>query len=62
MEIKITGDIWRYNSADEDDFTQCGIFFRNVLNEPERERLVDNIASHIRYAQGFLQVNIPRYK
>ena len=55
--IKITGDIWRYNSADEDDFTQCGIFFRDVLNEEERERLVDNIASHIRNAQGFLQVN-----
>merc|ERR1712203_391637 len=40
---------------DEDNFTQCGIFFRDVLNKDEKERLVDNIASHICNAQDFLQ-------
>jgi len=52
---KVTGDCQRYDSFDEDNFTQCGIFFRDVLNEEEKERLVDNIAAHIKDAQGFLQ-------
>uniref|UniRef100_H2B639 Catalase n=1 Tax=Paracyclopina nana TaxID=565004 RepID=H2B639_PARNA len=50
-----SNDVARFNSADEDNFTQCGVFFRNVLNKEERERLVDNIASHIVNAQDFLQ-------
>ena len=51
-------DVARWNSADEDNFTQCGIFFRETLNQAQKERLVDNIASHIINAQEFLQVNI----
>ena len=50
-------DVARFNSADEDNFTQCGIFFRKTLSQGERERLVDNIASHIINAQEFLQVD-----
>eukprot|EP00088_Acartia_fossae_P018757 TRINITY_DN2085_c0_g1_i11.p1 TRINITY_DN2085_c0_g1~~TRINITY_DN2085_c0_g1_i11.p1 ORF type:complete len:519 (+),score=128.42 TRINITY_DN2085_c0_g1_i11:32-1558(+) len=53
--IQITGDVSRYNSADEDNFTQVGYFWRDVLNEEERERLVDNIASHLCNAQQFIQ-------
>ena len=30
---KISGDVMRYNSADEDNFTQVGIFYRNVSTE-----------------------------
>ena len=52
-----SADVARYNSADEDNFTQCGMFFRNVLNQGEKERLVDNIASHVVNAQEFLQVS-----
>ena len=51
-----SADVGRFNSADEDNFTQCGIFFRNVLNFEEKKRLVDNIASHVVNAQEFLQV------
>merc|ERR1711899_585070 len=50
-----SADVGRFNSADEDNFTQCGIFFRDVLNSDEKFRLVDNIASHIIGAQEFLQ-------
>merc|ERR1712113_956445 len=50
-----SADVGRFNSADEDNFTQCGIFFRDVLNADEKFRLVDNIASHIINAQDFLQ-------
>jgi len=53
--IQTTGDVARYNSADEDNFTQVGLFWNNVLNEEERERLVDNIGSHLCNAQKFIQ-------
>lgn len=56
--FKISGDVARYNSADEDNFTQVGIFFREVLDDGERERLVDNIASHLCNAQTFLQERV----
>ena len=46
---------FRYNSADDDNFTQPGIFWSKVLNEEERERLVGNIAGHLVNAQQFIQ-------
>lgn len=54
-KFSTTGDVDRHDSANEDNFTQCGIFYREVLKEDERERLVDNIASHLCNAQEFLQ-------
>merc|ERR1712032_504869 len=51
----VSGDVARWNSADEDNFTQAGIFYNKTLNEAERFRLCDNIASHLCNAQGFLQ-------
>lgn len=51
-----TGDVKRYETGNEDNFTQCGHFFRNVLTAAERERLTDNIANNLVNAQDFLQV------
>jgi hypothetical protein len=42
-------------SGDEDNFTQVGQFFRNVLSAAERERLTDNIAGNLSNAQEFIQ-------
>lgn len=50
-----TGDCARFNSADEDNFTQTGIFYRKVLSEEEKTRLVENIAGHLKDAQEFIQ-------
>jgi len=50
-----SGDVTRYNSADEDNFTQVGHFYRNVLTEEERERLTFNIANSLAGAQEFIQ-------
>lgn len=50
-----TGDVQRYNSADEDNFTQAGIFYRKVLNEAEKTALTENLAGHMVAAQDFLQ-------
>jgi len=49
-----SGDIDRYESADEDNFTQPGIFYR-MLKQDERDRLADNIAGHLQNAQEFIQ-------
>lgn len=54
-KFNVSGDVNRYSSADEDNFTQVGTFFRKVLNEEERQHLVENIANHIVNAQDFLQ-------
>lgn len=51
----LTGDVERVETGDEDNFTQCGIFFREVLDAGARERLTDNIAGHLVNAQDFLQ-------
>ena len=37
---------------------QAGIFYNKTLNEAERFRLADNIASHLCNAQGFIQVTL----
>jgi catalase len=50
-----SGDVMRYETGDEDNFTQCGEFFRNVLGPAERERLTDNIAGNLVDAQEFIQ-------
>lgn len=55
-EVLSTGDVARYETGNEDNFTQCGHFFRNVLTVAERERLTDNIANNLVNAQDFLQV------
>ena len=57
-KFTVSGDVARYNSGDDDNFTQCGTFWSKVLNEEERERLVQNIAGHLKGAQTFLQVII----
>jgi len=44
---KLIGDVERVETGDIDNFSQCGHFFRNVLNEAERDRLTSNIAGHM---------------
>jgi len=53
--FSVSGDVARYESADEDNFTQAGIFYRNTLNDAEKARLVENIAGHLCGAQQFIQ-------
>lgn len=45
----------RYETGDEDNFSQCGEFFRRVLKCDAKERLTDNIAGNLVNAQEFLQ-------
>ncbi|RWS19788.1 catalase-like protein, partial [Leptotrombidium deliense] len=48
-------DVYRHDSANEDNFTQVSAFWEKVLKEEERERLVANIASHMSGAQEFIR-------
>lgn len=52
---KIAGDIYRFDSGDEDNFSQPAIFWNHVLDEDARIRLVQNIADHLSNAFDFIQ-------
>jgi len=55
VTYKLSEDVAHFNNADEDNFSQVGIFWRNVLNEAEKNRLVSNMAGNLINAQPFLQ-------
>lgn len=51
----VCGDINRYETPDEDNFSQATVFYRRVLDQPARQRLVDNIVGHLKNASPFIQ-------
>lgn len=53
--FQVSGDVERYNSADDDNYGQVTLFWTKVLKSDERERLIKNIAGHLQNAQDFLQ-------
>ncbi|KAL5010218.1 hypothetical protein ScPMuIL_012523 [Solemya velum] len=53
--FNITGDIKRYNSADDDNFSQVGLFWRKALCDGGRKRLAENIGNHLKDAAEFIQ-------
>lgn len=55
VKYKVAADVDRYNSADDDNFTQPGEFWRKVLDDAARKRLVSNIAGHLKDAKQFIQ-------
>ncbi|XP_017317999.2 catalase-like, partial [Ictalurus punctatus] len=54
-KFRVSPDVGRYNSSDDDNVTQVRTFFTTVLNETERERLCQNMAGHLKGAQLFIQ-------
>ncbi|KAM6133324.1 catalase [Phoenicopterus ruber ruber] len=53
--MSASGDVQRFNSANEDNVTQVREFYTKVLKEDERQRLCKNIADHLKDAQLFIQ-------
>ena len=51
----VVGDVHRHDSGSEDNYSQVTDYWVRVLNEDERNRLVDNIAGHLKNAASFLQ-------
>jgi len=48
-------DVKRYETGDEDNFSQVREFYLNVLSDSERDRLTTNIANSLSAAQEFIQ-------
>lgn len=55
---KVNGDVNRFDSGDEDNYSQPAIFWNEVLDEDARERLVTNIADHLSNAMDFIQEQV----
>ncbi|CRL01021.1 CLUMA_CG014366, isoform A [Clunio marinus] len=51
----VDDDVYRYDSGDEDNFSQPSVFWNFVLDDPARERLIKNIANHLGNAAEFIQ-------
>jgi len=51
----VSGDVARYSTKDDDNFTQPGNFWRNVLTPSDQDALVSNMAGHMKNAQEFIQ-------
>lgn len=51
----LTGDVYRHNGEDDDDFSQSTNFWNKVLKADERQRLIENISAHLIKAQPFIQ-------
>lgn len=52
---KVSGDVYRFDSGDEDNYSQATIFWDSVLDEAARKRLTDNIADNLSNALVFIQ-------
>lgn len=50
-----TGETRRYQTSDEDNFSQPRLFWLNVLDEKEKSDLVSNLAGHLKDAQEFIR-------
>lgn len=54
--FSLSGDVYRTNPGDNDDyFAQAADFYNRVLNTEERKRLISNIVGHLSGASTFLQ-------
>ena len=53
--IPVTTEAKRYDSSDDDNFSQCGLFWNNVLTDQGRANLIENISTHLIDAADFIQ-------
>lgn len=58
LRESITGDIFRFESGNEDNYSQATIFWNKVLDAGAKERLVDNISSRLVLTSEFIQERV----
>ena len=51
----VSGNAKKYQTEDEDNFSQVSVFYNKVLDAAARDRLTSNIAGHLRNASPFIQ-------
>lgn len=54
-DIQVAGDVNYYKAENEDNFTQAGNFWRNVLTAQEKDTLVTNLVNSLKVTQKFIQ-------
>lgn len=50
----LSGNVDRYDPVNEDDFSQAGTLYRDVLDDDARARLVDALVGSLRNASNFI--------
>lgn len=53
--VPVNGEAGKYDSVNEDNFTQARALYTRVLNSDERARLINNIVQNLKYAAGFVR-------
>ncbi|XP_065172693.1 catalase-like [Atheta coriaria] len=48
--IRVSGNLGRYDLRDADNFSQARVFYRSTIEEPERQRIADNIVGGLKFA------------
>ncbi|CAH1119640.1 unnamed protein product [Phaedon cochleariae] len=51
----VSGEAYRYDNRDDDNFTQARVFYQTVLKKDEQDRLIENVAAHLSGAADFIQ-------
>lgn len=51
----VSGDVQRYDTGDDDNWSQPRALYQKVMNKDEKERLVANIVGHLKDAADFIQ-------
>lgn len=52
---KLSGDVYRYDTGDDDNFSHASNLWNNVFDDGARKRLIANMGGHMANAQGFIQ-------
>jgi len=53
--FEVSGEAQRFDDQDVDNFSQVGVFWRKVLTEAERVRLIENMSQNLKFAEDFIQ-------
>ncbi|KAJ8973075.1 hypothetical protein NQ317_002291 [Molorchus minor] len=53
--FSVSGDAYRYDTGDEDNFSQPRTFFQKTLDKSAQNRLIENIVDHLSGASDFIQ-------
>lgn len=51
----VTGDVKRYDSGAEDNYSQARTFYQKVLNAQEKKNLINNVVGSLKDAADFIQ-------
>lgn len=51
----VSGDVKRYDTGAEDNYSQPRIFYQKVLNAQEKKNLINNVVGHLKDAADFIQ-------